>query len=298
MSQSEFMATEIESQPGTWREGARLAAGPSCPLPAAGLRVAVVGCGTSWFMAQAYAARREAAGQGVTDAFAASEAPVTSRDYDAVVAISRSGTTTEVLELLGGVRGRIPSVAIIGDPDTPMAGAADAVLALPFADERSVVQTRFATTTLILLRAHLGEDVAPAIADAEAALRRPVDPEWVAAEQFSFLGRGWTCGLANEAALKMREASQSWTEAYPAMEYRHGPISIAAPGRVTWMFGPAPEGLREQVTDAGALFVQHDGDPLADLVLVQRVALERARARGLNPDTPRHLTRSVVLGPR
>ena len=48
----------------------------------------------------------------------------------------------------------------------------------------------------------------------------------------------------------------------------------------------------------GARFVQHDGDPVADLVLVQRVALERARARGLDPDNPRHLSRSVVLGAR
>ena len=290
------MAQEIASQPDTWREGARLAAGLDGVLPAAGQRVAVVGCGTSWFMAQAYAARRETAGQGVTDAFAASEAPVTSRDYDTIVAISRSGTTTEVLQLLGQVRGRTPTVAIIGDPGTPMAGLADQVVALPFADEQSVVQTRFATTALILLRAHLGEDVAPAIGDAKQALRQPVAAEWIAAEQFSFLGRGWTCGLANEAALKMREASQSWTESYPAMEYRHGPISIAAPGRVTWMFGEPPEGLREDVEATGAQFVQHGGDPLADLVLVQRVALERARDRGLNPDTPRHLTRSVVLG--
>ena len=75
------------------------------------------------------------------------------RHYDAVVAISRSGTTTEVLQLLDSVRGQIPTVAIISDPGTPMAGAADAVLALPFADEPSVVQTRFATTALILLRA-------------------------------------------------------------------------------------------------------------------------------------------------
>jgi fructoselysine-6-P-deglycase FrlB-like protein len=96
----------------------------------------------------------------------------------------------------------------------------------------------------------------------------------------------------------MREASQSWTESYPAMEYRHGPISIAAPGRVTWMFGAAPDGLREDVEATGAGFVQHDRDPVADLVLVQRVALERARDRGLNPDNPRHLTRSVVLGAR
>ena len=296
MSSTEFMAQEIESQPGTWREGARLAAGLDGVLPATGQRVAVAGCGTSWFMAQAYAARREAAGLGVTDAFAASEAPVTTRDYDALVAISRSGTTTEVLELLDQVRGQIPTVAIIGDPGTPIAGLADHVVALPFADEQSVVQTRFATTALILLRAHLGEDVTAAITDAESALAAPVAPEWIAADQFSFLGRGWTCGLANEAALKMREASQSWTESYPAMEYRHGPISIAAPGRVTWMFGAAPAGLREDVEATGARFVQHGGDPLAELVLVQRVALERARDRGLNPDTPRHLSRSVVLG--
>jgi fructoselysine-6-P-deglycase FrlB-like protein len=249
-------------------------------------------------MAQAYAALREAAGYGVTDAFAASEARVVGRDYDAVVAISRSGTTTEVLQLLDEVRGRVTSVAIIGDVDTPMASAADAVVPLSFADERSVVQTRFATTALTLLRAHIGHDVTASVKRAEQVLRQPIDDAWIAAEQFSFLGRGWTVGLANEAALKMREASLSWTEAYPAMEYRHGPIAIAAPGRVAWMFGSAPEGLAEEVTRTGALFVQHDGDPLAELVLVQRIALERARARGLSADAPRNLSRSVILGVR
>jgi fructoselysine-6-P-deglycase FrlB-like protein len=292
------MAQEIESQPGTWRQGARLAASLDRVLPASGERIAVAGCGTSWFMAQSYAALREAAGHGVTDAFAASEAPLATRDYDALVVISRSGTTTEVLQLLDQVRGRTPTVAIVGDPGTPIAGLADQVVALPFADEQSVVQTRFATTALIMLRAQLGEDVSGAIRDAEGALREPVAPEWIEAGQFAFLGRGWTCGLANEAALKMREASQSWTESYPAMEYRHGPISIAAPGRVTWMFGAAPAGLREDVEATGARFVSRDADPVAELVLVQRVALERARDRGLNPDTPRHLTRSVVLGAR
>ena len=82
-----------------------------------------------------------------------------------------------------------------------------------------------------------------AIADARAAVADDLDPALVDAEQFTFLGRGWSVGLAHEAALKMREASQSWTESYPSMEYRHGPISIAAPGRVTWQFGEAPEGL-------------------------------------------------------
>ncbi|WP_406481554.1 SIS domain-containing protein [Streptomyces platensis] len=295
MSETSYMEQELGSQPETWRQAARIGAAAG-PLPKPGQRVAVVGCGTSWFMAQSYAALREAAGQGVTDPFAASEAFLGSdRGYDAVVAITRSGTTTEVLRVLDAVKGRIPTVTIIGDPETPAVALSDETVALPFADEKSVVQTRFATTALTLLRAHLGEDTSRAVADAEEALAARVDKEWVYAEQFSFLGSGWTFGLANEAALKMREAAQSWTESYPAMEYRHGPIAIAAPGRVTWLFGQAPEGLEADVARTGARFVHHARDPLADLVLVQRVAQERARARGLDPDNPRSLTRSVML---
>ncbi|GFE13020.1 hypothetical protein Sgleb_10670 [Streptomyces glebosus] len=295
MSETSYMEQELGSQPETWRQAARIGAAAG-PLPKPGQRVAVVGCGTSWFMAQSYAALREAAGQGVTDPFAASEAFLGSdRGYDAVVAITRSGTTTEVLRVLDAVKGRIPTVTIIGDPETPAVALSDETVALPFADEKSVVQTRFATTALTLLRAQLGEDISRAVADAEEALAARVDKEWVYAEQFSFLGSGWTFGLANEAALKMREAAQSWTESYPAMEYRHGPIAIAAPGRVTWLFGQAPEGLEADVARTGARFVHHARDPLADLVLVQRVALERARARGLDPDNPRSLTRSVML---
>lgn len=295
MGQTAYMEQELRSQPETWRAAAKIGAGDN-PLPDKGARVAVVGCGTSWFMAQAYAALREGSGQGVTDAFAASEAVLgEARKYDALIAITRSGTTTEVLRTLEAVKGRIPTVTVLGDAETPATALSDDTVALPFADEKSVVQTRFATTALALLRSHLGEDLAKAVDDAEGALTAPVEPEWVDAEQFSFLGTGWTYGLANEAALKMREASQSWTESYPAMEYRHGPISIAAPGRVTWLFGEAPEGLEGEVTSTGAQFVCHARDPLADLVLVQRVALERARARGLDPDNPRSLSRSVML---
>ncbi|HEY8339688.1 MAG TPA: hypothetical protein VIK95_07455, partial [Egibacteraceae bacterium] len=115
------------------------------------------------------------------------------------------------------------------------------------------------------------------------------------AEQLTFLGRGWTCGIAQEAALKLREASGAWTEAYPAMEYRHGPISISGPNRVTWMFGTPPDGLSAEVARTGGTFIPSELDPLAELVVVQRLAVERAVARGLDPDRPRHLSRSVIL---
>ncbi|KQX80463.1 sugar isomerase [Streptomyces clavifer] len=286
--------TETAGQPECWRRAEEVAADRAAVLPATGERVAVVGCGTSYYMAQAYASLREDSGQGESDAFAASEFPL-GRSYDRVVALTRSGTTTEVLDLLTRLRGTTRTVAVTADPRTAVMTAADEVVVLDFADERSVVQTRFATTALTLLRAHLGLHTEDVVRDAEAALADPLPEGLLECSQFSFLGQGWTVGLANEAALKMKEASLSWTESYPAMEYRHGPISIATAGTATWMFGPAPEGLAEQVRATGARWVESGLDPLAELVRVQRLAVARAAARGLDPDLPRHLTRSVVL---
>src|SRR5262249_5910198 len=160
------------------------------------------------FMAMAYAALREAAGQGETEAFAASEFPrgiprsaayaaprsefprgtsaayaaprsefPARRRWDRVVAITRSGTTTEVLAALAATDA--PTTVVVGDPDSPATEKAGHAIRMPFADENSVVQTRFATSTLILLRAHLGEDLSTAAADAAEAVRvrLPLDPD-------------------------------------------------------------------------------------------------------------------------
>jgi fructoselysine-6-P-deglycase FrlB-like protein len=285
---------EIASQPACWRLAAALAADVAGLLPAAGERVAVTGCGTSWFIAQSYAAAREASGQGETDAFAASELPA-GRRYDRVLALSRSGTTTEILRLLAGLSGSVRTVAITADAATPVASSADAAIVLDFADEQSVVQTRFATSELALLLAHLGQDITPMADAAERVLASALPPELTDAEQFTFLGTGWTYGLASEAALKLREAAGLWTEAYPAMEYRHGPVAVTGPGSVVWLFSLAPDGLIDEVIAAGGLPWQSPEVPLAELVRVQRIAAAVARARGMDPDRPRNLTRSVIL---
>ncbi|MEU7278909.1 SIS domain-containing protein [Streptomyces sp. NPDC045431] len=296
-------AAEIATQPACWRRAAEAAASFAEGLPRPGERVAVTGCGTSWFMAIAYAALREVAGHGETDAFAASEFP-SSRAYDRVVAITRSGTTTEVLRLLDELRGRgVATLALTADPRTPVMGAADAVAVLDWADEESVVQTRFATTALAFLRAGLGDvpgvkPVGEAAVDAELAVTEPLPEAVLAAEQWTFLGRGWAYGLALEAGLKMREAAGAWTEAYPAMEYRHGPIAITGPGRVAWVFGALPEGLAAEVARVGGTLHAHaTADPMADLIRAQRLAVALAEAKGYDPDRPRNLTRSVILTP-
>lgn len=287
-----FVAEELASQPETWRRAAALAPEFADALPQPGERVAVVGCGTSWFIAMTYAVLRERAGLGLTDAFAGSEYPV-GREYDRVVAISRSGTTTEIVQLLAGLTTQ-KTVLLTAVGDSPAAAEADQVIALPFADERSVVQTRFATTGLALLRAGLGDDIEILARQAEIALDLPID-DLLSAEQVTFIGTGPAVGLTFEAALKTREAAQFWAESYPSMDYRHGPIAIAQPGRLVWSLDEAPEGLVDDVDATGATFVHHDLDPQAALVVVHRFAVALAVARGLDPDHPRSLTRSVIL---
>ncbi|WP_055478345.1 SIS domain-containing protein [Sphaerimonospora mesophila] len=284
---------EIASQPECWRRALDLGAGAPDGLPLPGERVAVIGCGTSLYMAQAYAALREATGQGETDAWAASELPA--RRYDRIVAITRSGTTSEILDALGAVDDGRPTVAITADPVTPVADLAGTLITLDFADERSVVQTRFATSCLAMLRAHLGEAPADLPEQAERALAADLPDQALSRRQFTFLGSGWSNGVAAEAALKLREAALAWSESYPALEYRHGPISIADEGGLVWFFGGA-DGLLDQVVRTGAATTVAVLDPLADLVRAQRLAVELARSRGLDPDRPRNLTRSVILG--
>ncbi|WP_305787595.1 SIS domain-containing protein [Symbioplanes lichenis] len=293
---------EIASQPDCWRQAAGLAGAAGLPEP--GERVAVAGCGTSWFVAQTYAALREREGHGETDAFQASEFPL-GRRYDRVVVVSRSGTTTEAVELLKQLQGNTPTTVVTADADTPVVPLADDKILLDFADELSVVQTRFATSTLAMFRAHLGHDIEALAADGEVAVRLPLPVHPSLAKQITFLGRGWTVGLAEDAALKCREAAGWWAEAYPAFEYRHGPIAIAQPGRVVWAFGDVPAGLPEEVEETGATFVHSKSywgaadretfDPMADLVVAQRVAVLFATSQGIDPDHPRGVTRSVVL---
>lgn len=288
-------ADEIASQPALWRRA--LAEAPAAiPLLAApGERVLVIGCGTSAFVAESFAALREAAGHGETDAAYASE-PRAPRPWDRVIAISRSGTTTEVIDALAALPEGITTVVVTGVADSPLARQADAVVLLDWADERSVVQTRFPTAFLVLARAALGYEQNGIADDLEAALAGPLPVDPTGLDHIVYLGTGWTRGLAQEAALKIREAAQAWSESYPLLDYRHGPLAVAHPGSLVWMIGTRDDALAADIARTGATVLQGGGDPLIDLVQAQRLAVAAAELRGLDPDSPRHLTRSIILG--
>jgi fructoselysine-6-P-deglycase FrlB-like protein len=282
---------EISSQPDCWARALQSVDTAAKVLPGHGERVAVIGCGTSWHIASAIAAAREAAGHGETDAFPASELPA--RSYGAVLAVSRSGTTIEVLDALRNVPGSVRKIGITADASAPLREVTDQLLVLDYADERSIVQTRFATTVLTVARAHFGHDLAPVVEQARAAVAADLDDRLIDRPHYVFLGRGWSTGVAREAALKIQEAASAWSEAYPALEYRHGPLSTASENTVVWLLGVDDDVLVNDIRRTGATVVVADGDPQAELVVAQRVAVATAQARGLDPDRPRYLTRSV-----
>lgn len=285
---------EIADQPAAWRRGIAAAATAGAALAAPGARMLVLGCGTSWFMAQSVAALREAAGLGEADAVCASEF-MPGRRYDRVVAITRSGTTTEVLDAMRRVPPGPRRVAVTAVGGEPIDDLVDERVLLDFADERSVVQTRFPTTLLALARTAFGEDLAHLPAHGERALDAPLPAAPSAVGHLVFLGTAWTLGLAHEAALKAREAAQAWAESYPAMDYRHGPVAVAGSRSLVWSLGAVPPSLDDTVRAAGATPYRDDLDPLAQLVLAQRFAVALAADKGLDPDHPRLLTRSVIL---
>lgn len=291
---------EIASQPECWSRALELARAGVPGLPTAGERVLVLGCGTSYYVGLAYSWLREAAGQGTTDALIASELPPILRAYDRVVAISRSGTSSELLDAVRRVHAEQPGAAVtalLGEQATPLAGLATSVVDLSFADENSVVQTRFPTTQLVMLRAALAGGSDPELdllpQAARAALSAPLPSTGI--RQLVVLGHGWGTAIGQEAALKVRESAGAWAESYAVGEYRHGPIATCGPGTLVWGLDRLPADLTEAVYDTGGTVEHGSGEPLVELVRLHRYAVELATENGRDADAPWFLSRSVVL---
>lgn len=295
-------------------------------------RIVVTGAGSSLYIAQVAAFSMRAQADLAAEAQPLSEvllrpaavfAGQTLADQPVIV-VSRSGSTTEALEVIKAARERGQyTVAVTCRPDAPMARSADAVLAVPEGDEQAIVMTRsFASQVALLMRlgARLGEGALAADLDAMPSEWGSLDP-WLdrafelAATNPSrlvVLGGGAAFGLANEAVLKATETSQVPASAFHPFEFRHGPISVCEPGMiVVGILGGEAEADERRVLEESAALgattwaLGSDGPggglhEMARLPLVlhvlQALALGIAMRRGLDPESPRHLGQVVVLG--
>ncbi|GAB4570243.1 MAG: glucosamine-6-phosphate deaminase [Anaerolineae bacterium] len=244
---------EIMSQPEVWGETLRGAGEARADVK--GLLQAVdptdvffIGCGSTHYLSQAAATLfqamtgRRARGLPASELWFHPRSIIPEGSRPLLVAVSRSGTTTETREAIEAFREAYGDaiVVITCYPESPMAAQGRCVLGAPAAREESVAQTRSFSSMYLLSQLMAGDAAGDdgflrEVEQLPAAVRRLLDEHATLAESLGrdlsierifFLGTGACYGLACEAMLKMKEMSLTYAEAFHFMEFRHGPKSM------------------------------------------------------------------------
>jgi glucosamine--fructose-6-phosphate aminotransferase (isomerizing) len=254
-------------------------------------------------------------------------------DCDGLVswAFSQSGRSPDLIAPTRFLReGGARTVAVVNDAGSPLAEAAQWVLPLHAGAETSVAATKSYIAQLVAgarIVAHWQDDAAllAALQALPEVLARAADADWsplvealVHADKLFVIGRGTSLAIAMEAALKFKEVCGIQAEAFSGAEVKHGPMALIDEGYPLLVFaprGPAQAGLLQLADEmrcrgARVLVAAPVGTPGAELPLVVAghedldpiaaiqsyyLAVEAlARARGLDPDKPRHLNKVTL----
>ena len=244
------------------------------------------------------------------------------------VALSQSGRSPDLVDTMAALsQAGARTVALVNQPDSPLAGACEWSLPLCAGAEKSVAATKSYIASLSAvarLVAHWQRDEAllAALAELPAALQDATRQDWSSAigvlqhaERIMVVGRGLGFAVALEAALKFKETCAIQAEAFSSAEIKHGPMALIDDGYPLLIFAPrGPEqagliALADEMRGRGArvllaapadvasrdLTLAVAGDEALDpLLAIQSFYLMAARlseARGLNPDEPRHLNK-------
>jgi glucosamine--fructose-6-phosphate aminotransferase (isomerizing) len=287
------------------------------PVLRAGV-IVVVGCGTSYYLAQSLACAYNAAGQRAI-AVPGAEWARRPESYLAdmggvlVLGLSRSGTTTETVQAVQMSRARgWATFALSCEAGSEILLAAERGLHVP-TDGREGIVMSVSASLMLLAGLRLGGVAVPegVVAQAEAALAAvaEVAPVLSGRTHFVYLGAGANYGIATEGGLKLQEMSISYSQSFHPLEYRHGPISLIDERSLVVMIY-SPETLEEEarvVADVqakgarvigfgGPGDISIDATGLACLPALQMLGETVAQQKGINSESPRHLTKVVVLG--
>jgi len=323
---------EIREQPEVWERLARTNKAAQLAGALEG-EILLLGSGSSLFAAQVGALalrRRGIAAQAV----AATEAQGDKNAYQdrVVIAVSQSGRSSDLLRALDGLHPR-RIIALTNTAESPLAARADLTIDVGAGAERAIPATKSVTATLAILLSTAslvgGESSRGAAALIEVAHQVRVwfgdsglAPVIEAARQIArhqnivILGTDYGAPIAREAALKFKEATYLHAEGFEAGEFRHGSAAmvdarsvaigimdrdadeivgrpmgeLAKTGALRYIIGTTSV---ESIPRLGPM-VADPYNALAWLVTIQMLALDVARALGVEPDSPRGLTKAVT----
>lgn len=357
-----YMLKEIHEQPEAARKTAapRLDVPeknwlPICPEEAKRLKkITIVACGTAYHAGIYGQYAIEKLARIPVEAAIASEYryrdPIIGED-ELFIAVSQSGETADTLAALREAKRQgahvIALCNVVGSTIAREAGEENTLYTYA-GPEIAVASTKAYTTQAELLfligmalgkiRGHLTAEQAEALAaevralpeKMETALKTEPQLQRIAStasqkKHVFFVGRGMDYALSMEAALKLKEVSYIFSEAYAAGELKHGPIALLQEGRLVVATITQPqlidkamsnlkevkargarilaicrESLREKVEpEVDELILIPDADellcPLLAAIPLQLFAYCMAVQRGCDVDKPRNLAKSVTV---
>ncbi|HSB47015.1 MAG TPA: glutamine--fructose-6-phosphate transaminase (isomerizing) [Candidatus Bilamarchaeum sp.] len=246
-----------------------------------------------------------------------------------VVAISQSGETMDVLQALRFAKGakKLAITNIIGSTITTLA---DEIVFLNAGPEAGVAATKTFTSQLAVIYKMMHGKERLAGVSALIAKMAEKEPEIRAiAEKLSskenvfFIARGKNVPIAHEASLKFKEITYIHSEAYPGGELKHGTLSLITDGVPVIALAPKDEtrakmfgNIKEAKARGGMILSVTDDDevkresdfcielppgtdpllyPFALIIPMQLLAYHVSVLRGINPDRPRNLAKSVTV---
>lgn len=247
-------------------------------------------------------------------------APMTARGALMIV-ISQSGRSPDLLATIETYRaGGAYVLALVNDTSSPLAELADLVLPLHAGAEQAVAATKSCIATLAGLAALVAawsqdERLAAALETLPATLERSLRADWsaaveplAAADRMLVIGRGYSFGIAQEAALKLKETCAIQAEAFSSAEARHGPMRLIEPGYpvlglpTSDQSGAGVRAAMEEFSAWGAITLlagqnealpvvpQHPAlEPIGMLLSFYAMVEALARRRGMDPDRPPRL---------
>lgn len=223
--------------------------------------------------------------------------------------------------------GGATTAAFVNDPESPLARAAQWVFPLHAGEEASVAATKSFIAQLVAgarLVAAWQDDLVlqAALSGLPGVLSRAAHTDWspavdalVGADKLFVIGRGTGLPVALEAALKFKETCAIQAEAFSGAEVKHGPMALIDEGYPLLVFaprGPAQAGLLSlademRLRGARVLLAAPAGTPGCNLPIIETASVELdpisaiqsfypmvealSRARGFDPDRPRHLNK-------
>jgi glucosamine--fructose-6-phosphate aminotransferase (isomerizing) len=259
MGKGKHTKREIEAQPSTWKtvlsKNRKRLEGIVDELSVAS-EIIFFGAGTSYYLALSASTVFQKVLSTNTKALPSSElinfpeAHVANQGEGKLfVGFSRSGETTETVEALNKVKhadGSDQTLAISCYPESPLIKESDLEIVTEAAQEESVVMTQSFTSMLLTsyqLATMAGEDgsklsLLPELGEVALEKSGSLTKELLNEnfDHYVFLGSGPHYGVACESMLKMKETALENTEAFHALEFRHGPKSTVGSHSLVTMY--------------------------------------------------------------